>query len=114
MKFTASDRVLLAELADPEMVRWYASQVADGALVVLGQGDALYDVRAACRDLENVMFTLGTVDDIPWGEAHFHHLVLEKSTCSPKALKEIWRVLRPGGSLWLISGAETLRFQRTS
>ena len=114
MQFDSGDRVLLVELADEKMVRWYASLVPDGALVVLGQGDALYEVRAACGDVENVMFTFGTVDEIPWGPASFHHLVLEMSTCSPKALKEIWRVLQPGGSLWLISGAETLRFQRTS
>ena len=114
MKFESNDRVLLLELADEKTVREYAAMVGDGALVILGEGDALYDVRAECRDVENAMFTQGTIDLIPWGVAQFHHAVLEKSTCTPNALKEIWRVLMPGGSLWLIYGAETLRFQRTS
>ena len=114
MKFEANDRVLLVDLADEKTVRSYASLVTDGALVILGEDDAMYEVRAACRDVENAMFTHGTVEQIPWGEAQFHHLVLEKSTCTPNALKEIWRVLMPGGSLWIIYGAETLRFQRTS
>ena len=78
----------------------------------MGGEETVFGMRSACRDLANVMIHPGSREEIPWGEASFQHVLLENLTCSPRALKEIWRVLTPDGSLWIIDGSETLRFQR--
>ena len=114
MQCNSDDRILLLSIPNEERLRWFSSLVPGGALVAMGDEDAVFTMRDACRDLLNAMIHPGAVEPIPWGDASFHHVVVETTTCSPKALKEIWRVLLPDGSFWITAGSETLRFQRKS
>ena len=114
MKFESTDRMLLLEIPSAERLRSLSLLVPDGAVVAMGEEDAVMLMRQECRDVANVMIHPGGLEEIPWGTAQFHHVLLETSHCSPQGLKEIWRVLMPDGSLWLIAGSETLRFQRKS
>ncbi len=114
MTFAPTDRVLLLEIPGGERLRALSDLVPHGAIVAMGAEDEVMGMRQECRDLPNVMIHPGGLEEIPWGPTQFHHVLLETSQCSPKALKEIWRVLLPEGSLWIISGSETLQFQRKS
>ena len=115
MKFDPADRILLLAIPSEERLKWFASQVPDGALVAMGQTDeSVFATRESCREVLNAMIHPGNPEEIPWGEASFHHVIVEASLCPAMALKEIWRVLLPDGSLWIIAGSETLRFQRKS
>ena len=114
MTFEPTDRVLLLEIPSAERLRSLSDLVPHGAIVAMGDEAAVMDTRQECRDLPNVMIHPGGLEEIPWGATQFHHVLLETSQCSPKALREIWRVLLPDGSLWIIAGSETLRFQRKS
>ncbi len=52
----------------------------------------------------NVRFTAGRAEQLPFGDARFDLVVARVSlayTDIPKSLKEIKRVLRPGGKLWM-------------
>jgi arsenite methyltransferase len=62
--------------------------------------------RAASREVENVLFALGTADEIPWRDEYFHKvLCLENFYFFPdpvSVLRELHRVLLPGGRLAIV------------
>jgi SAM-dependent methyltransferase len=66
-------------------------------------------VRRARRNyvsLENAMFVIGSVDEIPWDANFFTHAISVESAYywpdPAKGLKEIHRVLREGGMAWIL------------
>jgi ubiquinone/menaquinone biosynthesis C-methylase UbiE len=112
MKFEPTDRLLLLDIPTAKRLESLSDLVPQGAVVAMGIEEEVLDMRQQCRHLPNVMIHPGTVEEIPWGTAQFHHVLLETNVCSPQALKEIWRVLVPDGLLSITIGAETLQFQR--
>jgi len=89
---------------------WATRLMAD--VVVSEQGSAsgldlsqemIARARAASREVENVLFALGTADEIPWRDEYFHKvLCLENFYFFPdpvSVLRELHRVLLPGGRL---------------
>jgi SAM-dependent methyltransferase len=83
-----------------------AEQVPEGRVVGIDVSDEM--IRHARRrnaHLENVMSVVGEAEQIPW-DAHFftHAISVESAYYWPdpaKALHEIFRVLREGGSAWI-------------
>jgi SAM-dependent methyltransferase len=123
-------RLLLDEIARlelPEGARVLDVGCGTGAMVeALAQcGLAAHglDPWAATRGLDAARFRTGQVESIPWPDGDFDALcafdVLEHADDGP-ALEELWRVLRPGGRLfvsvpaydWLWSTRDTLAGHR--
>jgi hypothetical protein len=88
------ERVLLVGLHRRDSIAGHALQC--GLLVGIGTEE---DVRAARREfahLDNVMFTPGARDEIPWRD-HYFTVILDAGGGEPTAAMQ--RVLAPGGRI---------------
>jgi len=90
----SDDRLLLLCVPGPEELERLAARLTDGLIVVIGPDEEIHAGRRACSHLENVMFTLGTADEIPWRDALFTVAVV-KGAPTP----EVIRVVTPGGTI---------------
>lgn len=88
----AESSVLILGLSQLDGLR----QLASRARLVVGVGpdDDVLAARRAYVDLDNVMFTPGSRDAIPWGDAHFTALI-DLESGAPTA--EMLRVLKRDG-----------------
>ncbi len=89
-------RVLLTSFPGKGFVQELAARVAEGAIVVLGPRESLYEARKECAGLAHVLLVEGSRDEIPWAEAWFD-AVLDLQPDAPTA--EMLRVVRPGGRI---------------
>ena len=91
----AHPHVLVVGLSQLDGLRPLASRAR--LVVGVGPDDDVIAARRAFVDLDNVMFTPGSRNDIPWGDAHFTAIVdLESGGPTPEML----RVLKPGGQIF--------------
>ena len=87
--------------------RILARGVPEGRVVGIDISDEMIrHARKASADFGNLVFVVGEVNDIPW-EANFFDkaISVESSYYWPdpaKGLREIFRVLREGGSAWIL------------
>ncbi len=107
MDLRADDNVLDVGCGAGWLPRLLAERVSDGRVVGMDISDEM--VRRARRntvDLENVMIVLGGVDEIPWDNSFFTKAISVESAYywpdPPRGLREIFRVLREGGSAWIL------------
>src|SRR5579862_8854090 len=84
-----------------------AEQVPEGRVVGIDVSDEM--IRRARRrnvDRDNVMSVVGEAEQMPWDAAFFDHAISVESAYywpdPARALREIFRVLREGGSAWLL------------
>ncbi len=87
--------------------RLIAKRVTEGRLVGMDLSDEM--VRRARRapvGFAQVIFVVGGVDEIPWEDNFFTRVISVESAYywpnSARGLREIFRVLRPGGSAWVL------------
>jgi len=87
--------------------RLLAERVPEGRVVGMDISDEM--IRRARRnyvDVENAMFIVGAVDEIPWDANFFTHAIsIESAYYWPdpgRGLREMHRVLREGGSAWIL------------
>jgi hypothetical protein len=103
LTLTPGDRVLFIGIPEPALLAEFAAVVTRGIVVAIGPPEQVWEARAACAHLENVMAAPGTADEIPWQENFFSWVVHTRppGTLDALAAREIFRVLTPGGAAWL-------------
>jgi len=108
MELTPTDNVLDAGCGSGWLSRRIAGVVTEGRVVGMDISDEM--IRIARRNSlqhDNLLFVTGEVAEIPWEPNFFAHAISVESSYywpSPAAgAKEILRVLRPGGSAWILN-----------
>ena len=107
MQLAPDDNVLDLGCGAGWLARLLAERVHEGRVVGVDISDEM--VRRARRnhvELDNTMFVLGAADEIPW-DAHFFKRAISVESAyywpdPARGLAEIFRVLREGGSAWLV------------
>jgi len=107
MQLAADDNVLDVGCGAGWLVRLLSERVPEGRVVGMDISDEM--VRRARRNyvaLENAMFVIGGVDEIPWDANFFTRAISVESAYywpdPARGLAEIHRVLREGGSAWIL------------
>ncbi len=107
MGIELTDRILDIGCGSGWISGMLAQIVARGQVVGIDVSDEMVRrARGHCRDLTHVMFIVSGVEEIPWDDDFFHKAFSVESAYywpdPAKAFREIFRVLRPGGSAWIL------------
>ena len=107
MRLAASDNVLDVGCGSGWLSRRIGKTVSEGRLVGMDISDEMIRIaRRNSADQHNLMFVVGEVAEIPWQPDFFSHVISVESAYywpNPAAgIKEIFRVLQPGGSAWML------------
>jgi SAM-dependent methyltransferase len=107
MQLSSDDNVLDVGCGAGWLERLLSERVPEGRVVGMDISDEM--VRRARRNyvsLENTMFVIGGVDEIPWDASFFTRAISVESAYywpdPASGLREIHRVLREGGSAWIL------------
>jgi arsenite methyltransferase len=107
MDLQSDENVLDVGCGSGWLARLVAQRVTSGRVVGMDISDEMVrQARKASAELGHVMFVVGSVDQIPW-DAHFFTRVISVESAyywpdPAKGLREIFRVLREGGSAWIL------------
>ena len=107
IEFKPQDRVLDVGCGTGWLVRKIASLVPAGLATGVDVSDAmLRRAEALSAELPNVVFARGEADAIPWDSGFFTKILSVESAYywpePARGLSEIFRVLSPGGSAWIL------------
>jgi arsenite methyltransferase len=107
MRLTATDNVLDVGCGSGWLARRLAKRVPEGRVVGMDVSDEMICVaRRTSLEFENILYATGEVGEIPWDANFFSHAIsVESAYYWPKpgaGLREIFRVLRPGGVAWIL------------
>ncbi len=107
MHIAPTDNILDVGCGAGWLSRILAERVPQGRVIGMDISDEM--VRRARRDaaeLDNLMLVVGSADEIPWDGQFFTRAIsVESAYYWPNpaaAMKEIFRVLREDGSLWIL------------
>jgi arsenite methyltransferase len=107
MQLSPEDNVLDVGCGAGWLERLLSERVPEGRVVGMDISDEM--VRRARKNyvtLENTMFVIGGVDEIPWDANFFTRAISVESAyywpVPARGLHEILRVLREGGSAWVL------------
>jgi arsenite methyltransferase len=107
MQLSPDDNVLDVGCGAGWLERLLSERVSEGRVVGIDISDEM--VRRARRNyvaLENTMFAVGGADEIPWDANFFTRAISVESAYywpdPARGLREIHRVLREGGSAWIL------------
>jgi arsenite methyltransferase len=107
MRLVATDNLLDVGCGSGWLARRLATLVPDGRVVGIDVSDEMVRVaRRGSASFDNVLFVTGEAEEIPWEANFFSHAISVESSYywpDPAAgIKEIFRVLRPGGHVWIL------------
>ena len=107
MHFAPHDNILDVGCGGGWLVRELASRVPQGSVLGMDLSDEMIDrARHASSSVRNAEFLVGSVDAIPRDSNSFDKVISVESSYywpDPLAgLREIFRVLRPRGSAWIL------------
>ena len=107
MRLGPEDNVLDLGCGAGWLARRVAEQIPEGRVVGIDISDEM--IRRARRNnvaVENAMFVVGEAQEIPWDANFFTHVISVEAAYywpDPRAaLREMHRVLREGGSAWVL------------
>lgn len=107
MRLVPEDNVLDLGCGAGWLARLLAEQVPEGRVVGVDLSDEM--IRRARHnnvDLANAMFVVGEAEEIPWDAGFFTQAISVEAAYywpDPRAaLREVHRVLREGGSAWML------------
>jgi hypothetical protein len=96
LELRPDDRLLLLWIPSPVEVERLAARLPKGLLVAIGSDEEVRAGRRAAAHLDNVMFTVGDANEIPWRDGMFTVAVGVGRKAS-----ELVRVVEPGGAIRL-------------
>jgi SAM-dependent methyltransferase len=107
MRLAPDDNVLDLGCGAGWLARLLSEQVPEGRVVGVDVADEMIGrARRRYVDLENTLFVRGEAEEIPWDASFFTRVIsVESAYYWPdprRALREIFRVLREGGSAWVV------------
>jgi len=107
MELRPTDNVLEVGCGAGWLSRRVAAMVSRGRVVGMDISDEMIRIaRRNSHQHDNLLFVTGEVAEIPWESNFFTHAIsVESSYYWPNAAagaKEIFRVLRPEGSAWIL------------
>lgn len=107
MGIAADDNILDLGCGAGWLSRVLAKSAPQGRVVGMDISDEMVRrARQKSADLENLVFIVGAAEEIPWESDFFSRVIsVESSYYWPhpaKALREVFRVLRDGGSAWIL------------
>ena len=107
MRLGATDNVLDVGCGSGWLTRRIAQRVPQGRVVGMDVSDQMIRVaRRTSLEQDNVLYVTGEAGEIPWEANFFTQAISVESAYywpEPAAgVQEIFRVLRPGGSLWML------------
>lgn len=107
MQLAPTDNILDVGCGAGWLSRRLAQLVPEGRVIGMDISDEMVRrARRACMDRDNSLFVVGGAEEIPWEANFFTRAVSVESAYywpNPAAgLKEIFRVLREGGSVWIL------------
>jgi len=107
MQLAPDDNVLDVGCGAGWLSRMLAERVPEGRVVGMDISDEMIRrARVAGVEFDNLMFVVGGVDEIPWDANFFTKAISVESAYywpdPARGLREIHRVLREGGSAWVL------------
>jgi ubiquinone/menaquinone biosynthesis C-methylase UbiE len=107
MRLAPTDNVLDMGCGSGWLSRRIAEKVPEGRVVGMDVSDQMVRVaRRTSGEHHNVLYVTGEVGEIPWETNFFTQASSVESAYywpdPPAGLKEIFRVLRPGGNFWML------------
>ena len=106
MAIQPHDRILDLRCGEGEICRKLAGLVPEGLVVGLETSDEIVRrARAASQAIDNLMFLNAALVEIPWKPDFFSHAISMECLSCPaepvRLLREVHRVLAPGGRLFM-------------
>ena len=107
MQLAPDDNVLDLGCGAGWLSRMLAERVPEGRVVAMDISDEMiHRARGASVEVENLMFVVGGVDQIPWDANFFTKTISVESAYywpdPARGLREIFRVLGKGGTAWVL------------
>ncbi|HBY63452.1 MAG TPA: hypothetical protein DEH78_26815 [Solibacterales bacterium] len=102
MRLTTSDRLLILGVPTKDQLESFSAQLPGGLIACLASDEEIRTARREFAHLDNVMFTPGASDEIPWRDELFTVVtdLLPEWTNPQQTQREIRRVMAPGAALF--------------
>ena len=108
MRIAAQDRLLDVGCGDGWACRIMAGLASSGTVVGIdASADRIGEARRHAVDFENILHVAAEAEENPWQDGFFTHAVMIDLIYRVKdpaaALRHTYRVLAPGGRLWMLN-----------